>query len=1137
MEDDETSRRALDTPSHGSDALDREDIDRIIEEQRDRGERPFRVVRTRVRVRVDPARPSHAMRARAVLTLEPCHHDSAPIVALERLRQEGVALHLRPRLRVKSVEVPAGCVAAWSTSNFLESPAPRHTARDGLERWLRHYQAACRDSAVGELLVASPPTLGSEQFDVCVEYEAEQASSVLRYAEGRDMCWTENAEADSAPLWLACVDDPVEACLWEVEIVVPSRFHVVASGDLLAKEPLPDDPKWTSFRYALAEPVAARSVGFVAGDIEAAKDVNGDPRLFAACPSGRLEHAQHCFDESGAPRKALKFCEAAVGVLPWPWLCLCFVPDPGSFPIAGSFAGLAVLSEALLHGPDVVDAHDELSEAVALAIARQWFGALVGPRRYEQDLWLVLGLGSWMQREFLTRFLGYNHVRYRLAEDCEEAARSLPWRAPVSVPSGVQSPYVCPSEMTDASSFALHSAMVVHMLARRVGAVAFSEVIKSIVGERLPLSTDVVLERAAPRCSEDLRAFAERWIAGRGFPPMAAGFWYNRKKRHIEFTLRIDPDPYAAAAAAPDKAGADASASASASQQQQQGGSQAGAKEGTIAGKFIMRQWESDGTHVQPQCVPYDNEVTFDSDYNLMEFRCYTRTRKARKRRNQPPAVTAAAAPAPSADAGAESPGEGGSPAPPGSRPSPAVPVAVSQAPILAVGAGGNYKTGIPVFWLRVDPEMDFVHQIAMRKPELMWINQLERDRDVAAQREAVQGIVARGGSALCVQVLEGIVRSETTYWKVRIDAARGLAQLPFEIGAPNSVIKFANQLAYSSSPFADDQSAAAKMNKQSLPNQITDLPSYYVRRNFPEALAMTRGPGGLCTPREAIELLRYMIKNNDNTDNQFTDAYLQAARARALGVAAYGPDSVDLARKAAKQLRRLLDADKIVPSHRNVITRACLWSLASIHETCPQPELLPLLWTHASQREHGAEIRMAALEAICSVDALGELPRLLGVIEDESELPYVRRGLARALARVPRARLGALLDAYGSAAGSDAAMRLWTAINGPISAYDSVLRCLLVDLYQRIWGLGRPKPFTRAEDAPPEYATGPAGAPPAKRARGGAAVAMSPAEPRMMVSIGKKSATAPSPAQQTPSTPGQKQFVAFISKATPGGR
>lgn len=44
--------------------------------------------------------------------------------------------------------------------------------------------------------------------------------------------------------------------------------------------------------------------------------------------------------------------------------------------------------------------------------------------------------------------------------------------------------------------------------------------------------------------------------------------------------------------------------------------------------------------------------------------------------------------------------------------------------------------------WIRIDPDLDWLRKVTLKQGEDMWINQLNEDRDVVAQIEAIEGML-----------------------------------------------------------------------------------------------------------------------------------------------------------------------------------------------------------------------------------------------------------------------------------------------------------------------------------------------------------------------------------------------------------
>ncbi|KAL6003622.1 hypothetical protein ACLOJK_023855 [Asimina triloba] len=87
-----------------------------------------------------------------------------------------------------------------------------------------------------------------------------------------------------------------------------------------------------------------------------------------------------------------------------------------------------------------------------------------------------------------------------------------------------------------------------------------------------------------------------------------------------------------------------------------------------------------------------------------------------------------------------------------------------------------------PLLWVRVDPELEYLAEIQFHQPVQMWINQLEKDKDVVAQSQAItilESLPHHSFSA--VNALNNFLTDSKAFWRVRIEAAFALAHTASE--------------------------------------------------------------------------------------------------------------------------------------------------------------------------------------------------------------------------------------------------------------------------------------------------------------------------------------------------------------------
>ena len=72
-----------------------------------------------------------------------------------------------------------------------------------------------------------------------------------------------------------------------------------------------------------------------------------------------------------------------------------------------------------------------------------------------------------------------------------------------------------------------------------------------------------------------------------------------------------------------------------------------------------------------------------------------------------------------------------------------------------------------PVLWIRVDPDMLLIRSLDIQQPDFQWQYQLRHERDVTAQREAIQALERFPGPATRKSLTDMIER-EKCFWRIR---------------------------------------------------------------------------------------------------------------------------------------------------------------------------------------------------------------------------------------------------------------------------------------------------------------------------------------------------------------------------------
>ncbi|KAH8361580.1 hypothetical protein KR084_008772, partial [Drosophila pseudotakahashii] len=309
-----------------------------------------------------------------------------------------------------------------------------------------------------------------------------------------------------------------------------------------------------------------------------------------------------------------------------------------------------------------------------------------------------------------------------------------------------------------------------------------------------------------------------------------------------------------------------------------------------------------------------------------------------------------------------------------------------------------------PVLWIRLDPEMILLRDLIIEQPDFQWQYQLRHERDVTAQFQAIQALQKYPTNATRL-ALTDTIESERCFYQVRCEAA-------------HSLTKVANQMVASwSGPPAMLNIFRKFFGSFSAPhiiklNNFSNFQLYFLQKAIPVAMAGLRTSHGICPP-EVMRFLFDLFKYNENSRNHYTDAYYRAALVEALG----------------ETLTPVVSKFGHLPS-------------------------LPHIYRSYAEYGIYLDLRIAAMECLVDfvkVDGRSEdLEHLITLLETDPD-PAARHALAQLLinntpfTRESRSRLDKpnLVD------------RLWFSIN--TLAYDTKLRCDIVDLYYALYGSKRP--------------------------------------------------------------------------------
>lgn len=383
-----------------------------------------------------------------------------------------------------------------------------------------------------------------------------------------------------------------------------------------------------------------------------------------------------------------------------------------------------------------------------------------------------------------------------------------------------------------------------------------------------------------------------------------------------------------------------------------------------------------------------------------------------------------------------------------------------------------------PVLWLRVDPEITILRHVKLEQPDFMWQYLLRYERCVTSQHEAICAL-EQFPTPKSRNALMTVIDDSKMFYLVRIDAAKCLTKVANAMaetwGGPPAMMSLFHKMFGSR--------ACETIVRQ---NDFSNFQQYYVQKAIPVAMAGLRTVHNIC-PSDVSEFLLRLIEFNENSKNKFDDGYYRAALVDALAatvtpavtpvtVTGYVPSSDCLATETKSVLEEVtlyMNMEKLLPCFHLAVTVSCLKAFSTLQLLGHLPPVPGIFKSYASEG-HILGVRLAALEALVSYAATESsseiLTWLLDLVENDAE-PFVRFHVIKMLTAKPpySKRENSLMSA-------ELQDRLWNMMNSKF-AYDSRLRCAVVDLYFVLFGKSRPSiqssedmmydtPFMKSEDS-----------------------------------------------------------------------
>ena len=351
---------------------------------------------------------------------------------------------------------------------------------------------------------------------------------------------------------------------------------------------------------------------------------------------------------------------------------------------------------------------------------------------------------------------------------------------------------------------------------------------------------------------------------------------------------------------------------------------------------------------------------------------------------------------------------------------------------------------------------------------------------------------------------LYSTLQSPVTFWPVRVAAAQALAESA--TSGPNAAANYkylqvlvdwfkaryvdgwnpllhasSGVMAGAASAAMDDDgtgvsrspadAALAADDLQLRANEFSNISEYMVKQSLPLVLSKIRvqprnhsleaGSSSLqpSTPPEVVRFLVWLLRDNDNSENAYSDVIYLGSLLRSLGNLVFPADgSLDVERaQVVQEAQRYLHYDQVVPSYHYTLTQAAMTSLARLERRGQLPSAFTQInFALFAGPTFDRGVRLAAFKSLLTVAPVRpasdrSFTLVLDVLEAES-MPGLSHKMMAAWARaVARGSFSSRLLRENCAENTEIMNRIWNIASSATN--DPRLAASALALWRCVWG------------------------------------------------------------------------------------
>lgn len=660
---------------------------------------------------------------------------------------------------------------------------------------------------------------------------------------------------------------------------------------------------------------------------------------------------------------------------------------------------LAFASNRMLFPEDIQEPEMEVTRQLVYTLTSQWIGINIIPNT-RNDLWLTIGIAHYITDLFMKKIGGNNEYRFRVKAMSDRLVQ-----LDIDRPSVHDLGPLMHIDPYEAEFMALKTPVVFFILDKRLTKVSGGHGLTRILQKMLTKAQIEGGDKATILDTEKFRGICERaskylledfwaqWVYGAGCPKFDVKARFNKKRLCVELILdQTQAADYKDPTLETDnflRNMRERRARVPTSEPQR-----------IFTGPMTVRIHEADGTpyeHILEVRDEPNRLKKFEIPYNT-KYKRLKRTRKLKEKHNTNVAVSTI-----------DSLGEGledlyvyslGDVL--------QTPEDIKEWELTEWDSDTERKMDQESYeWIRLDADFEWACDFKRPLPAYMYVSQLQQDRDVVAQQDAILYLANGPLHPIAAGFLARTLYDNRYFHGIRSMAAAALTR---QANIKNLPMRGLRQLMK-----AFREMYCYYKTNQPVPNNFTDKKQYQVRCSIIKAIAAVRNDDHRC-PLEAQRLIIDQLRLNNNEDNPFSDHLYIALLVEELGKSMVPSKKDDwLARKnrvpsveetqfleeALEQVERVLRRDEWTNSYQNCWTIAGLDAKQRLMKAEVIPKRLDEFLQYLLDGTRDL-IRIKAFAALVDLGAIAE-PTLFSflmyaVMTDRS--PYVRKHYIEAVAR-----------------------------------------------------------------------------------------------------------------------------------------